>query len=88
MSPIAAECGGGGGGSTVGSQALGAMERGRRADTEAGLDDGCARRRHQGRSTTKHDGGRGGGVEAEEKVASTACTWAYFFMQKEETINY
>jgi hypothetical protein len=69
MRPVAVERGGSRGGSTVGSRALGVVEHGRRPDTEAGLDDGCAQRRHWGRSATKHGGGGGGGVEAKEKVA-------------------
>jgi hypothetical protein len=73
MRPIAAEHGGGGGGSEVGLWALGAVERGRRSDTEVGLDNEHARRQHRDRSMTKDGGGGGGGVEEEEEVPRHAC---------------
>jgi hypothetical protein len=56
------------------SQALGAVKRGHRPDTKEGLDDGCAQRRHQGRSTTKHSKGRG--------ESGAAGVWTYFFHAK------
>jgi hypothetical protein len=69
LRPIATERGGGGGGSAVGSQTLGALERGHRPDTKVGLDGRRARRQYQGQSATKHGGGGGGGgVETEEEV--------------------
>jgi hypothetical protein len=44
MRPITVEHDGGGGGSAVGSQTLGALEHGHRSDTKVGLDDGRAQR--------------------------------------------
>jgi hypothetical protein len=53
----------------VGSQTLGALERGHRPDTKVGLDGRRARKQYQGQSATKHGGGGGGGgVETEEEV--------------------
>jgi hypothetical protein len=77
MSPIAATRGDRGG-STIGSHALGAVKRGHRPDTKEGLDGSCARRRHQGRSTTKHSKGR---VES-----GAAGVWAYFFSCKKKKL--
>jgi hypothetical protein len=67
-----AEHGGGGGGSVVGTQTLGALECGRRPDTEVGLDGGRARRRYWSQSVMKHGRGRGG--------SGTVDAWGVFFM--------
>jgi hypothetical protein len=66
--------------------ARGSEARALRPDTEAGLDNGRARRRHWGWSATKHDNDRGGGGGS-----GAVGAWVHFLLfscKKEGMVNY